>query len=276
MTLEQLTVWGAILAYAVSSILFIIGTFLGKSRVAAIAAVVAVAGAASHLVALVARSVSVGHLPAVGFYEVASKLAFLAVLCFLLLQWRFKGLRIAGVAVMPVSFLIVGATLLVSDKAQGITGALSSAWLVVHITFANLAFAFYVAGFVLAVTYLIRDSRWGQAHTAWLDRLPAQEVLDSITFKIVGAGFVFQGIMLASGSVWANEAWGSYWSWDPIETWALVAWVVYAVYLHLTLTMGWRGRRAAWVLVAAMLLISFSTLGVPIAYNSIHGAYMLR
>jgi cytochrome c-type biogenesis protein CcsB len=276
MSVDVVAVWVAIVAYALSAVLFVIGTFLDKQRVSLAATVVAAVGLGSHLVAIVARSLWVGHLPSVGFYEVASKVALVAVLGFLILQWRYRGLRIAGIAVMPVSFLVLGATLLVSNKAQGITGALSSTWLVVHIFFANIGFAFYFAGFVLAVAYLMRDSRWAERYGSWLERLPAQEVLDSLTFKVVGAGFVFQGIMLASGSVWANEAWGSYWSWDPIETWALVAWVVYAVYLHLTLTMGWRGRRAAWVLVAAMLLISFSTLGVPIAYNSIHGAYMLR
>jgi ABC-type transport system involved in cytochrome c biogenesis permease subunit len=80
--------------------------------------------------------------------------------------------------------------------------------------------------------------------------------------------------MIASGAVWANEAWGRYWAWDPMETWSLVAWAVYALHLHLTLTLGWRGTKAAWVLVIALPVIVFSLLGVPVVYNSIHGAYL--
>lgn len=69
--------------------------------------------------------------------------------------------------------------------------------------------------------------------------------------------------MIVSGAIWANQAWGRYWGWDPVETWSLIAWAIYAIYLHLTLTLGWRGKRAAWIAVIALPVILFSLLGVP-------------
>jgi len=274
MTLELVAVWGAIAGYVVASVLFIIGAFLGKPRLLRAGVIAAAVGLASHAVAIGARWIRIGHGPYLGFYEVASLLAFLSVLGFLLLQWRYEGLRIGGVVCMPIAFLILGATLLVNSEAQAVTGSLASFWLVIHVLFANLAYGFYAAAFALASAYLLRDSRWAERYGSVLAKFPAQEELDSLTFRIVGAGFVFQGIMIASGSIWANQAWGSYWSWDAIETWSLLAWAIYAIYLHLTLTLGWRGRRAAWVIVIALPVILFSLLGVPIFYNSIHGAYL--
>lgn len=271
---EMPAIWGSIFAYVVSTILFIIGVFLSKERLVRFGVSAAGVGWLIQTVAIGVRWARVGHAPLLGFFEVALLLSYLAVAGFLILQWRYPGLRIAGIAVMPLSFLILGSTLLVTPEAQAITGSLASYWLLIHIAFAQLGFAFYVASFVLAVAYLLRESKHADRFRSLLDRLPAQEVLDSLMFRLVGIGFVFQGIMIASGSIWANEAWGSYWSWDPIETWSLLAWGMYAIYLHLTLTMGWRGKKAAWIVVGALAVILFSLLGVPLAYHSIHSGYL--
>ena len=271
---ELVAVWGAIVGYVVASVLFVVGAFLGKPRMLSAAVVASWMGLASQALAIGLRWVRVGHGPYLGFYEVASLLAFLSVLGFLLLQRAYPGLRVGGVVALPLAFLILGATLLVNNEARAVTGSLASFWLAIHVVFANLAYGFYVAAFVLAVAYLMRDSKHSDRYGDVLAKFPEQAELDGLMYRIVGAGFVFQGIMIASGAIWANEAWGSYWSWDPIETWSLLAWAVYAIYLHLTLTMGWRGRKAAWVVVIALPVILFSLLGVPIFYDSVHGAYL--
>lgn len=274
MNVEIAAVWAAIVTYALSAAAMIAGTFLVKPKITTWGVILASVGLASNAVTIIARWVSSGRLPAIGYYEVAIKLAFFAVLGYLLLQWRFPGLRMAGVMAMPLAFLMLGATLLTDREAETVMGSLASFWLPIHVLFAQLAFGFYIAGFLLAAVYLLRESRYADRLRPLFARLPAQVELDSLMFKVVGTGFVFQGVMLASGAVWANEAWGSYWSWDPIETWALVAWLVYAIYLHLALTMGWRGRKGAWVVVLALPVILFSIIGVPNVFNSIHGAYL--
>jgi len=271
---ELVCAWIAITLYAVSSVSFTVGTVFGKRSTEVFGIRAAWAGAAVHSLAVVLRWVRVGHGPYLGFYEVASLLALVTVVGFLLVARRHPGVYVAGVAVMPVAFLILGASLLVNPEAQAVTGSLASYWLVIHVVFANLAFGAYAVSFALAVAFLLKESGAAHRYQTLLDRFPPQDVLDGLTYRFVGAGFVFQTIMIASGSIWANEAWGRYWGWDPVETWSLIAWAIYAIYLHLTLTMGWRGRRAAWIAVLALPVILFSLLGVPIAYNSIHGAYL--
>ncbi len=273
-TPEAVLYWIAIVLYAASSVAFVIGVVFGKPRSVNVGVWIALAGVIFQGGSIALRWVRTGHGPALGFFEVASGLAFLGVVAFLVLCWRQRGLRVVGVALMPITFFIMGATLLVNPAAQEATGSLASIWLAIHVLFANLAYGCYVGSFVLAVAYLLRDAGKGERWRSWLDKLPPQEELDGLTFRFVGAGFVFQGIMIASGAVWANEAWGRYWGWDPMETWSLIAWLIYAVYLHLTITMGWRGRKAAWVVVIALPVILFSLLGVPVVYNSIHGAYL--
>ncbi len=272
--LELILTWVAIGAYALASAAMIPAFILDKPRLLRVGMTLVVVGAVAQFAALVSRSIRSGHLPMLGFFEVASGLVFVMVVGYLLLSWRYHGLTIAGAAIMPVAFMLLGATLLVDPAVQEISGSLASIWLAVHVLFANLAYGFYAAAFVMASAYLMRQSRYAERWKTWLDRLPPQEVLDELQFKIVGAGFLFQGIMIATGAIWANEAWGRYWGWDAMEIWSLIAWGVYALYLHLTLTMGWRGNRAAWVLVIALPVIAFSLLGVPVVYDSIHGAYL--
>lgn len=271
---ELVGVWTAIFAYAASSVAFTVGTVFGKPETETLALRFAWIGLVAQALSIAARWVRIGHGPYLGFYEVSSLLAFMAVGGFLLVVRRYPGVRIAGVAVMPVAFLILGASLLVNNEAQTLTGSLASLWLVIHVIFANLAFAAYAVSFALAVAFLLKDAQIAWRYQTLLDRFPRQDVLDGLTYRFVGAGFVFQTIMIASGAIWANEAWGRYWGWDPVETWSLIAWAIYAIYLHLTLTMGWCGRKAAWVAVVALPIILFSLLGVPIAYDSIHGAYL--
>lgn len=271
---EALAAWAAIVSYAASATAFTVGIIFVKPKVENVAVGLAWAGFIAQIVSIGARWIRVGHGPYLGFYEVSTLLACIAVGGFLFLVYRYPGVRIAGVVLIPVALLIVGGSLLVNQEAQAITGSLASYWLVIHVVFANLAFGAYAVSFVLAVAYLLKDSQSAARWHSLLDRFPEQDVLDALTMRFVGAGFIFQGVMIASGAIWANEAWGRYWGWDPVETWSLIAWAVYAIYMHLALTLGWRGRKAAWIAVIALPVILFSLLGVPIAYNSIHGAYL--
>ena len=274
--LELVGVWLTIVAYVIASVASTIGVVFGKPRSRDIAAWIALVGLTTHSVVIVSRWIRVGHGPYLGFYEVASLLAWMAVAGFLLAVWRYRALALGGVVVFPLAFLIMGGTLLVNAEAREVTGSLSSIWLAIHVIFANLAFGAYAVSCALAVAYLLKERSNTGRLAALLERFPAPDDLDALTFRFIGAGFVFQSVMLASGAIWANEAWGRYWGWDPVETWSLIAWAIYAIYLHLTLTLGWRGRRAAWIAVLALPVSLFSLLGVPLVYHSIHGAYLAR
>lgn len=277
MLAELILMWTAVVLYALSAAGLIFSVVFGSVRARSFGLGAATIGLAVHAIGIVVRWVRVGHGPYLGFYEVASLLAFMGVALFLGLVWKYRAFSVAGAVLMPVSFGVLGVAMLASKEAEAVSGSLASAWLGIHVLFANLAYGSYAAAFVLSIAFLMRDGSTTHPErrlSALLERFPAQEIVDDLTFKFVGAGFVFQGIMIASGAVWANEAWGRYWGWDPMETWSLIAWAIYAIYLHLRLTMGWHGRKAAWVAVISLPVIVFSLLGVPLAYRSIHGAYL--
>lgn len=271
---ESLMIWGALLAYAVASVLFIIGLAFGQRATLRWGTAAAAVGLALQSVAILSRWRLVGHGPYLGFYEVAGLLAWTTVLVFLLLAYRYRGLASLGALVLPLALVVLGAALLADSSAQPVVGTLASLWLVIHVLFANLSFACYAGAFFVASAYLLGTGRRTSSVDGLLARLPAAEELDALTARLVAAGFLLQGLMIVTGAIWANEAWGRYWAWDPIEAWSLAAWAVYAVWLHLRLTLGWQGRRTAWLAVAALPVVAFSLLGVPVVFDSIHGAYL--
>jgi len=273
-TTEIMMMWATVSLYALAAALFIIGFVFKKERISSAALLVTVAGLVPHIAAMAGRWVRVGHGPYLGFYEVISSYAFFGVVAFCLLLWRYRTLRSLGVVLMPLAFLAVGAAMLAPKSELEVTARLASYWLAVHVAFAKLSYGSFITAFGLAVAYLARDRRPEGALAQRLKRLPEQDVVDDLTFKFIAAGFIFLGIMIAAGAVWANEAWGRYWGWDPIETWSLISWLCYAVVLHLRLTMGWKGSRFATAAIAALPVMLFAAVGVAIVYNSIHGAYL--
>lgn len=274
MTNEIVLMWAAVTLYALGAVLYVVGAVFGHERLDKAALAASLAGVVPHVAAITIRWVRVGHGPVLGFYEVVSSFALFAVLGLALLAWRMPGLKRLGTVIMPLAFLLIGGAMLTPSSDLEITGTLASWWLTLHVTFAKLAAGSFITAFALAVAYLVRDRGGDGRFARWFEKLPSQEIVDDLVFRFVGVGFVFLSIMIVAGAIWANEAWNRYWAWDPIETWSLIWWLTYAVYLHLRLTLGWRGRKSAWYAVAALPVALFALVGVAIVYNSIHGAYL--
>ena len=269
-TVEVLLTWIALTFYAAAAATSMIGVIFIKDRLIRISVWVATAGLVSQTVSLAVRWARVGHGPYLGFYEVASALVFFTVAVFVFAAWRNPRLAAAGIAVMPVALLLLGGSMLAQGSEVQMTAKLTSWWLFVHVTFANLAFGAFALSFGCAVVWVVRkhsvDGIWAQRFA----KLPSQDVLEDLTVRFVLLGFLFWGTMIATGAVWANEAWGSYWSWDPIETWSLIVWLIYAVYLHVRFTLKWKGERLAWFAIVAMPLALFALIGIPLAFNTTH------
>jgi len=274
MTYEIVTMWAAVTLYAAGSIAYTVGTVFLRKAVVRIALWISLAGLIPHTVGIVIRWSRLGHGPYLGFYEVVSSYAWLSVIVLALLTWRYHRLRNVGIIVMPIAFLLLAGAMFAPKSELAITGMLASYWLMIHVTFAKLAYASFIASFAVAVAYLARDRGHSGAFGEMLEKLPDQETLDDLSFRFVGVGFIFLSIMIAAGAIWANEAWGRYWGWDPIETWSLISWLVYAAYLHARLTLGWKGRKSTWFAAAALPVVVFALIGVPLVYKSIHGAYL--
>lgn len=276
MRTEILLMWAAVYLYAAGAVFYVIALVFRKPKMSGVATWVSMAGLLPQAVAFGVRWVRIGRGPSLGYFEMLSSLAFFSVLMFGLLALRYRSVTAAGIFVMPIAFLLLGAAMFSPTSELELTGTLASWWLAVHVTFAKLAYGCLSIAFALAVAFLIRG-RGGPDGGAWgklLARLPAQDILDDLSFKFAAAGFVFLGIMVLAGAIWANESWGRYWAWDPIETWSLISWLVYAVALHLRLTRGWHGTRWAWLAAGALPVVLFALAGVPIVYRSIHAGYL--
>ena len=270
MTLEIVLTWLALTSYAVATAMSGIGVVFSKDKLITRAVWVAGAGLVFQAISLGVRWARVGHGPYLGFYEVASALVFFAVAAFVIAAWRNPRLAGAGIGVMPVALLLLGGAMVAQTSEVEMTAKLTSWWLFIHVTFANLAFGAFALSFGCAIAYVVRERSAEGKWAARLEKLPAQDALENLTVRYVLVGFFFWGIMITTGAIWANEAWGRYWGWDPIETWSLVVWIIYAVYLHVRFTLKWHGQRLAWFAIVAMPLALFALIGIPLAFNTPH------
>ncbi|MDP3400206.1 MAG: cytochrome c biogenesis protein CcsA, partial [Brevundimonas sp.] len=211
---EILLMWVAVSLYAASAVGFVTGLVFSKKGIVTAALWLAAAGLVPHTIAIAGRWERVGHGPYLGFYEVVSSYAYVSVVGLLILVRLYPALRVAGAVVMPIAFLLLGGAMLAPKSGLEITPYLASWWLVVHVAFAKLCYGAFVVAMVLGVVFLFRARLRGKM-AEFAAKLPSDDVLDDLTFRFLAAGFILLGIMIAAGAIWANEAWGRYWAWDP-------------------------------------------------------------
>ena len=225
----------------------------GKAEKAArIATALMLLGFILLFVAVVARGLSNGHVPWGNMYEfsITGALAFTGAY---LVALRKYDLRWLGLFISLAVLLTLGTaiTLLYRDSAP-LVPALKSTWLVIHVIAAIISGGVFLLSNVIAGAYLYLDARErGVGRPAWATRLPSLEVLDQLSYRLVAFVFPLWTFSVIAGAIWAESAWGRYWGWDPKETWAFITWVAYAAYLHARVTVGWKGRRAAWLCLFA-------------------------
>ena len=274
MTLEIILMWLALTAYVAATAMFVFGVIFIKDGLTRSAVYASAVGLIFQTAAIALRWIDVGHGPYIGYYEVATLLTYFTVAVFVVAALRRPQLAPLGIGVMPVAVLITGGAMFAPKAGLPMTPMLASYWLFLHVAFANMAFAAFAASFGFAVVYLLRDGSRDGKWARRLAKMPTQGVVDHYVARFALAGFLLWGIMIVSGAIWANESWGRYWSWDPIETWSLVVWLIYAVFLHLRFTRHWQGRRLAWYSVVAMPIALFCLIGIPTVYNTLHGGYI--
>ena len=201
---------------------------------------------------VVARGISASRVPWSNMYEYSISGALTFALAYLIVGRKYD-LRWLGLPISIAVLLILGTaiTLLYRPSAP-LVPALQSTWLVVHVAAAILSGGVFLLSNAIAGTYLWLDSmeRKGE-RTAFAKRLPSLDVLDQLSYRLVALVFPLWTFAIIAGAIWAEAAWGRYWGWDPKETWAFITWVAYAAYLHARVTIGWRGRKAAWLCLLA-------------------------
>ncbi|MFZ6802124.1 c-type cytochrome biogenesis protein CcsB [Undibacterium sp. Di24W] len=210
----------------------------------------------------------VGHIPVSNLYEVFVLFSMITALFYLYYEGSY-GTRQLGAFVMlvisaAVAFLLWYTVSRDAAEIQPLVPALQSWWMKIHVPANFIGYGTFSLAAMVGVAYLFKVR--GILH----DRLPSLEVLDDVMYKAIAVGFAFFTIATILGALWAAEAWGGYWSWDPKETWALIVWLNYAAWLHMRLMKGLRGQVAAWWAVVGLLVTTFAFLGVNMFLSGLH------
>ena len=220
-----------------------------------------------HSAAIICRGIGAGRLPLTNQYEFATSFAWGLCLLGLVFMLRFN-FRVMGAFISPVMFLMIGYAAMQSREVRELMPALRSGWLGFHVSTAIIAYGAFGVSFALGVIFLLRDRL---ASGGFLDQhIPDKQKLDLIEYRSVALGMLFLSFTIVTGAIWAERAWGSYWSWDPKETWSLVTWIIYATYLHLRIRRGYKGKAAAVFAVIGFVCVLFTYVGVNTFIPGIH------
>ncbi len=268
---ESISFWLAVFLYSFAFILFVFAFLWKREKAIGYALVLTLAGFGGHTAALIIRWLITAHPPVMQDYENAVFGAWFIVLFTLLIQYRRKRLKLLGIVTVPFSLLMIGYGISTSPSLEPIIPSLRTPWLYVHILFAWLAYGAYTISFAVAVLYLLKErATRKRLSSAIYQRLPDLDILDELTLRYVILGFITDAVMIAAGSIWASQLWGSYWSWDPVETWSLFSWLVYGLGIHLRIFYKWKGSKFAWLVVFAIIFVIISFWGINFISRSIH------
>ena len=269
-------------AYFASMVLYIAYVATRSKPVALIARATAVAGLLTNTLAIGLRWYESyqllgidGRAPLTNLYESVVFFAWSIVLIYLLIDLKYKQPAI-GAFVVPFAFAgMIWAQFALSDAIDPLVPALQSNWLTYHVITCFLGYASFGVACGVSIMYLIKIGK-EEKHAeespigGILGVFPSTRILDDINYKAIMIGFPLLTLGIVTGAAWANYAWGTYWSWDPKETWSLIVWFLYAAFLHARITRGWVGRRAAWLSILGFAATIFCYLGVNLVLSGLH------
>ncbi|MBA0053882.1 c-type cytochrome biogenesis protein CcsB [Streptomyces sp. AJS327] len=233
-----------------------------------------------HFSGVLTRSLSVQRAPWGNMYEFSTTFSMVAVGAYLGFLVARKNVRWIGLPLVTTVLLDLGlaVTVLYTESDQ-LVPALDSYWLWIHVSLAIVCGALFYLGCVGTILYLFRDryetkliagGKPSAFATSVLERLPSAASLDKFAYRINAAVFPFWTFTIVAGAIWAGDAWGRYWGWDPKEVWSFITWVVYACYLHARATAGWKGRKAAYLALLAFATWLFNYYGVNVLFDGQH------
>jgi cytochrome c-type biogenesis protein CcsB len=266
---ESILFLAAFVLYIISALGYFSFLFSKKENLARIGFSFALAGLIIHTTALVWRTFESGHAPFTNMYESLSFLAWSSILAYLIVESKFK-IRRAGAyfLLIVIALMALASSPLMPKDATPLVPALQSYWLWLHVSVTLLGEAFFALAFITSIMYLVTDSKERKGMKTSL----SAEKFDSVSYRSVAVGFpLFTLGGIVFGMVWAYYAWGRFWGWDPKETWSLITWFFFALYLHTRIVMGWKGRRSAYVAIIGFLAAIFTYFGVNYLLVGLHG-----
>jgi cytochrome c-type biogenesis protein CcsB len=260
--------------YFFSFLAYLLMMCFGKQILGKAATTITVIGFAGHTAGLILRWVEsyqlgIGHAPLSNLYESLIFFSWTIILLYLLVEWKI-GNKSIGAFITPLAFLAMAYSSFSEDAIEPLVPALKSNWLIAHVATSFIGYSAFALSFGLSIMFLIKSGSSSDKENGFMKLIPKTEILEELSYQIVVIGFLMLTLCIITGAVWANSAWGTYWSWDPKETWSLITWFIYAAMLHSRLVSGWRGKKMAVFSIIGFFCVIFTYLGVNLLLSGLH------
>ncbi len=254
--------FGAFMAY-------LLGMVMNRAFLSRLGTYLSLLGFTAQTLAIILRWVEsyemgIGHAPLSNLYESLVFFSWTLMLLYLILEWRTKN-RTFGTFVTPLVFLAMAYASFspnISSQIQPLIPALKSNWLISHVITCFFGYAAFAMSFGVSIMYLLKRLDTAEKDNRFLRLIPSTAILDDLNYQMIVIGFLMLTLGIITGSVWAHSAWGTYWSWDPKETWSLITWLIYASVIHARLVRGWKGKRIAILSIVGFACVLFTYFGV--------------
>lgn len=264
--LELQSLWAALVVNVIAGSLAIFGVVLRRKPERTILGLL-VLGVLLNTAAIALRWERVGHGPYITMYEVLLSNNWSVLLIYSLAYWRIPQIRPTAAIVMPFIFMMTG-WMLMTNSYDGVTpSTYHTIWLFVHIGFAKVFAGMMLVAMGISAVVLLRQSGLDRGR---FSRLPDDTRLNELSFRFMAIGLIFETLMLIAGAIWAQDAWGRYWNWDPLETWAFLTWLLLAFSLHLRYAYKTTPRTSAIMVIAVFVLAFLTFYGVPFISQAPH------
>jgi cytochrome c-type biogenesis protein CcsB len=265
--------------FVLATVTYFISLFSRSEFVGKVASSMTWSATAMGLVGMMVRwresylmGTDVGHIPVSNLYEVFILFAIITSLLYLFYEGRYRtrslGAYVLLIISASVAFLLWYSFTREAHEIQPLIPALQSYWMKIHVPANFIGYGSFALAAMVGIAYLVKSHVGSDVGKE--SRLPSLEILDDVMYKAIALGFAFFTIATVLGAMWAAEAWGGYWSWDPKETWALIVWLNYAAWLHMRLTKGWRGAPMAWWAIVGLFVTLFAFVGVNMFLSGMH------
>lgn len=252
----------ALVFYLLGTLHYLLFLLIRGLRTGRVASGATLIGFFFHTLSLLLRLYEAGHPPIGSLPEGLSFSAWAIVLFQLFLEHRHKS-QILGAFLLPIALVLGSTGAALPKRIEALAPALKGFWLWVHISLSLFGYAAFALAFGTGLMYLLQERQLKRKHLGSFSlKLPSLELLDGLSYRSLSLGFPLLTLGIITGSIWAQYAWGSYWSWEPKQVWSLVTWFIYAALLHGRLSLAWRGRKAAILSIIGFGFVLFSFFGI--------------
>lgn len=262
----------ALLLYSLSTIAYFIFFVFRKEKLSNYGSILVKLGLFFHTISLATRTVQASRLPISNQYEFATSFAWGISVFFLIFEKKYR-YKVLGAFATPIILILIYYAAVQSKDIRPLMPALQSNWIVIHVVTAIFSYGAFAVACAISLMYVLRD-RLKEDHFT-RKHMPNLDLLDTMSYRAIAVGFITLTLVIITGAIWAEKAWGRYWQWDPKETWSFITWVIYSIYLHVRLSKGWKGKKAAWFSIIGFASILFTYIGVNTVLAGYHSYSLL-